>query len=91
MNEMTLGYKLFDGTEINLHVGVHDWDAQCALVEDQLHAYHLSTGATNADMPAPEILGAAYCIRNMRDSLHRLEAKVDQLIEENAELRRSLE
>ena len=89
-NEMTLGYKIGD-EDVNIHVGVYDWNAQCALVEEQLHALHLATGGKNEDMPSEAILNAACCVRNMRDNLIKLSDKVDQLIDENMELAKKLE
>ena len=91
MDEATLGYELNNGERINMHVGMHDWNAQCAMVEDALHAYHLQSGKTDADVPGEAILNAAYCVRNMRDSLLKLDGKVDQLIDENMELAGKLE
>lgn len=89
--EVTLGYTLENGTEINMHVGVRDWNAQCALVEDTLHTYHIQSGNTDADMPAESILNAAYCVRNMRDELVKYDVKLDELIAENMELAEKLD
>lgn len=85
-NEVKLGMRLSDGTEMNLQVGVHDWEAQCALIEDFLYNVHRSMGKTEKDLPAPGILAAVYCARNMRDNLQKMEKKIDDLIEENKEM-----
>lgn len=89
--EMTLGYTLNDGTEVDLQVGVHDWNGQCDIVENTLLTMHKEEGHTEEDLPGRNIMAAAYCVRTMRDELIKLSEKVDQLIDENLEMAGKLE
>ena len=90
MEQATLGFETVGGRQVNTGVKVRDWNAQCALVEDFLHAVHLSRGHTDEDVPDDDVMSAAYCVRHMRDQLYRFEKKADELIDENDELREKL-
>ena len=91
METATLGYTLENGTEVNLQIGVRDWDAMCGVVEDTLLTMHKEEGHTEDEMPKDDIMAAAYCVRRMREELVKLDAKVDQLIDENMELAQKLD
>jgi len=85
-DEVTMGYELADGTQVNMHVGVHDWEGQAALADEYLHTLHIMTGHDDTEVPVHQILNTRYIVQNMKDALCKLEKKVDDLIAENAEL-----
>lgn len=80
-----------NGDEVNLHIGARDWNAQCALVEDTLHEYYLSTRRSEDELPSENVLSSAYCVRTMRDNLLKMEEKIDQLVDENTVLAHKVE
>ena len=84
LEEVTLGYTV-SGEQVNLQIGVHDWEGQAALADDCLFLIHKMLDGEDAvtNIPVREILNVRYIVQNMKENLLKLEKKVDELIDEN--------
>ena len=87
--ETTLGYRTSSGEEVNLRVGVHDYEGLKGIAEDMLFRIHAQQGGTEKDRPSEEIITVDYILRHLVKELTKKDAKIDELIEENEELRAS--
>jgi len=80
-----------DGNTVILETGSNDWDGMLALGEAFLFDIHVSRGHDRTIAPDDDVETMLTIIRRMREEIGRLNTKLDELIDENAETMRTVE
>jgi hypothetical protein len=90
MTDATLVLIMKDGRKLNLQVAPNDWDGQKELAEEVLHLMHKQMGGKDDELPSDEIIVVDYLLRHLHGAVKRYDAKLDELIAENNELREQM-
>lgn len=80
-----------NGNIIILETGSNDWDGMLALGEAFLFDIHASRGYDRTVAPDDDVGTMLTVIRRMREEIGRLNIKLDELIDENYEMARTVE